>query len=356
MESLFNYGSDEDTQEKETEELDANYDHVAMDMSSEDEEKSPLEAKLCSSSAVESSEVSCSDSISCSSDGSHAAPSTIKNQSLLDESYGSRKRKSNTEESEILSPCSSSSSNSKKLRYHSSHDTGNQRLTEDRNSRTTNDRHQYNDNTRSEKNYHQSSSTKYSHSHSRRYSREWENERKFRPRCEESSCNDEKSESRTSSTQNCAQISPVQKLVGEHSSQMKESTRDLKLPNNCTRNSAYSTKIADQMQKRKLLWSGEKQGTGCENKAESKSNHWQDAKFSQDTDGKLRAKFKRLMGMKSTEAEAQVGSTSSASGNDLIKKQEEMFNSMEMQYEVARVSTHTHRGLGLGFGVHQFPR
>lgn len=50
-------------------------------------------------------------------------------------------------------------------------------------------------------------------------------------------------------------------------------------------------------------------------------------------------------------------SSSGGDGNsDLIKKQEEMFNSMEMQYEVARVATHTHRGLGLGFGVHQYPR
>jgi len=30
-----------------------------------------------------------------------------------------------------------------------------------------------------------------------------------------------------------------------------------------------------------------------------------------------------------------------------------MFNSMESQYEVARMATHTHRGLGLGFGTFQ---
>lgn len=40
-------------------------------------------------------------------------------------------------------------------------------------------------------------------------------------------------------------------------------------------------------------------------------------------------------------------------GSDLIKKQEEMFNSMENQYEVARLATHTHRGVGLGFGTFQ---
>jgi hypothetical protein len=56
-----------------------------------------------------------------------------------------------------------------------------------------------------------------------------------------------------------------------------------------------------------------------------------------------------------------VGTTSSGpatspEGSDILKKQEELFNSMEMQYEVARVATHTHRGVGLGFGTFQYPR
>jgi len=47
---------------------------------------------------------------------------------------------------------------------------------------------------------------------------------------------------------------------------------------------------------------------------------------------------------------------SNPEGNEILKKQEELFNSMEMQYEVARVATHTHRGVGLGFGTFQYPR
>lgn len=42
-----------------------------------------------------------------------------------------------------------------------------------------------------------------------------------------------------------------------------------------------------------------------------------------------------------------------SSGSEIIKKQEEMFHNMESQYEVARLATHTHRGLGLGFGTFQ---
>ena len=43
---------------------------------------------------------------------------------------------------------------------------------------------------------------------------------------------------------------------------------------------------------------------------------------------------------------------------DILKKQEEMFNNMEQQYEVARATTHTQRGVGLGYatGGYHFPR
>jgi hypothetical protein len=53
---------------------------------------------------------------------------------------------------------------------------------------------------------------------------------------------------------------------------------------------------------------------------------------------------------------ASSGPSSNPDGNEILKKQEELFNSMEMQYEVARVATHTHRGVGLGFGTFQYPR
>lgn len=34
---------------------------------------------------------------------------------------------------------------------------------------------------------------------------------------------------------------------------------------------------------------------------------------------------------------------------DISKKQEEMFEAMQAQYDVARATTHTMRGVGLGF-------
>ncbi|CAH0548571.1 unnamed protein product [Brassicogethes aeneus] len=73
---------------------------------------------------------------------------------------------------------------------------------------------------------------------------------------------------------------------------------------------------------------------------------WETTTFAQDTDGKVASKFKRLMGIRN-ESEGQQNPS------DILKKQEEMFSSMEQQYEVARTATHTMRGVGLGFGSFQ---
>lgn len=41
-------------------------------------------------------------------------------------------------------------------------------------------------------------------------------------------------------------------------------------------------------------------------------------------------------------------------GIDILQKQETMFSSMERQYEMARIATHTHKGFGLGFTSQSF--
>lgn len=76
--------------------------------------------------------------------------------------------------------------------------------------------------------------------------------------------------------------------------------------------------------------------------------------FSHDEDGKAAAKFKRLMGIK----DSDPASNSKQLKPDIVKKQEEMFNNMEQQYEVARATTHTQRGVGFGYasGGYTFPR
>ncbi|XP_026333852.1 arginine/serine-rich coiled-coil protein 2 isoform X2 [Hyposmocoma kahamanoa] len=99
------------------------------------------------------------------------------------------------------------------------------------------------------------------------------------------------------------------------------------------------------VQKRKLLWSNK-------NKSEAEeAAKWSGTRFAQDNDGKQVSKFMRLMGIKQPEAVKTEPVDKTA---DPIKKQEELFQAMQAQYEVARATTHTMRGVGLGFQRGQY--
>lgn len=118
---------------------------------------------------------------------------------------------------------------------------------------------------------------------------------------------------------------------------------------------ATQGKYAEQIQKRKLLWANKsKQDEGRTSTTASTANTWVGTTFTHDQDGKVTAKFKRLMGIKDDLPTAPAAGAKP----DILKKQEEMFNNMEQQYEVARATTHTQRGVGLGYatGGYQFPR
>lgn len=85
--------------------------------------------------------------------------------------------------------------------------------------------------------------------------------------------------------------------------------------------------------------------------AVSTTNTWVGTTFTHDQDGKVTAKFKRLMGIKE---DVPIPAAPGAKP-DILKKQEEMFQNMEQQYEVARATTHTQRGVGLGYSSGSFP-
>lgn len=109
-------------------------------------------------------------------------------------------------------------------------------------------------------------------------------------------------------------------------------------------------RFKDQIERRKLLWQ-KKDDKKVDTTAQAAPSHrtgkvWETTTFAQDQDGKVASKFKRLMGIRDTSQETPKGA-------DTLKKQEEMFHSMEQQYEVARTATHTMRGVGLGFGSYQ---
>ncbi|KAB0791019.1 hypothetical protein PPYR_02819 [Photinus pyralis] len=108
-------------------------------------------------------------------------------------------------------------------------------------------------------------------------------------------------------------------------------------------------RFTEQIQRRKMLWQKKDAAAPAIVTAPPTQTQkvWQNTTFAQDTDGKVANKFKRLMGIRGS----QPGATKPA--NDSLRKQEEMFTSMEAQYEVARTATHTMRGVGLGFGAFQ---
>ncbi|XP_026685717.1 arginine/serine-rich coiled-coil protein 2 isoform X5 [Diaphorina citri] len=179
----------------------------------------------------------------------------------------------------------------------------------------------------------------------------------------------------------------LQKTIAAQVEKIKADT-GIELPKYYNPMAINPTKYAEQIQKRRLLWGNKQPSTSSttgststapipttaapvtsvaptDSNAAKTATIWQGATFSGDQDGRMTSKFQRLMGIKNAGA-ATSSSTSNPAGAssstapaassapDSIRKQEEMFNSMESQYEAARLATHTHRGLGLGFGTFQY--
>ncbi|KAK3927121.1 LOW QUALITY PROTEIN: Arginine/serine-rich coiled-coil protein 2 [Frankliniella fusca] len=145
-------------------------------------------------------------------------------------------------------------------------------------------------------------------------------------------------------------VTPQMLVQQQEAAQVKQAT-GIELPSYYNAAAVNPQRLVDQIQKRKLLWGGRKDDAN-KTVAQPQANKWQGATFAQDQDGKLTAKFNRLMGIKQP-VQAAPNPTAKEGGSEIIKKQEEMFHNMESQYEVARLATHTHRGLGLGFGTFQ---
>lgn len=79
-----------------------------------------------------------------------------------------------------------------------------------------------------------------------------------------------------------------------------------------------------------------------------------------DGDSKTAAKFRKLMGIKEDgkPIEEDPGESSGSDGKvveEQRQKQAELFQRLDKEYEFARMATHTHRGVGLGFGSQIYP-
>lgn len=152
----------------------------------------------------------------------------------------------------------------------------------------------------------------------------------------------------------------LQKSMDEQVQKVKNST-GIELPKYYNPAAMNPARYADQIQKRRLLWQkkepAQEQTTSTSSSSAAPDKPlgkvWEQTTFAQDSDGKVASKFKRLMGIKDDAPPA----SSKDGAKDILKKQEEMFSSMEQQYEVARTATHTMRGVGLGFGTfNNYPR
>lgn len=132
---------------------------------------------------------------------------------------------------------------------------------------------------------------------------------------------------------------------------------------NFTSSVLTNAKYTEQMQKKKMIWGAKK--APSEGEPIATNNKWEKARFSQDNDGKVASKFMRLMGLKNAPVATAATATATATGESTgvvaadedtgVKQREQMFSSMEQQYEVARQATHTMRGMGLGFGSQSRP-
>lgn len=85
---------------------------------------------------------------------------------------------------------------------------------------------------------------------------------------------------------------------------------------------------------------------------QDKEKEWQGSTFTSDQDGKVSAKFRKLMGMKDSDGKEEHGDLPDDMTEEQKRKQAELFSRLDKEYEFARMTTHTQRGVGLGFSSH----
>ncbi|XP_075591975.1 uncharacterized protein LOC124496884 isoform X2 [Dermatophagoides farinae] len=121
-----------------------------------------------------------------------------------------------------------------------------------------------------------------------------------------------------------------------------------------------AAKLAQQAEKRKLLW-GDNKGSASDKvktSATTSANVWTNLKFQGEHGQAMTEKFRKLMGIKTTD---NTNQQSLSSKNDDVKEssrhneqiaasnQAKLFENLDQQYSIARRSTHLARGVGLGF-------
>lgn len=107
-------------------------------------------------------------------------------------------------------------------------------------------------------------------------------------------------------------------------------------------------KYAEQFQKRKLLWSKK---TEEKEKNDQIETQWKSAFIAEDG-GKTASKFRKLMGMKGEGESSEVMTEDiQKMSEEQNRKHAELFQRLDQEYAFARMTTHTQRGVGLGFAT-----
>lgn len=155
------------------------------------------------------------------------------------------------------------------------------------------------------------------------------------------------------------QMGVVQSLAGSLA------TASGTLPSYYNPSAVNPVKYAEQMHKRRLLWkktpdnnSSSSSSSPPQQQAQSSGSTaaagpvsscaqvWERMTFAQDEGGKVTAKFRKLMGIRTEPPKDPLPPTEA---DPLLSRQEKLFQDLDQQYEAARMSTHTHRGVGLGY-------
>jgi len=103
-----------------------------------------------------------------------------------------------------------------------------------------------------------------------------------------------------------------------------------------------------------MLWCLYLQQT--DSKAVQSVAQWTGSSFASDEDGKVAAKFRKLMGIRE-EDKALLDDNIDLSKltEEQRRRQEELFAQLDKEYAFARMTTHTCRGVGLGFQSQGMP-
>lgn len=382
MESLCNYVSDDDNSSSPRREVatkltrangmeaDANYEQVTMDMSEESNHSStkspPLKSQTSPSSSA-SSPTSVSQNSRSRYSSKHRNHSDTKDSSSDEEKKSHirhRRNKSRDRHSKKHSRRSRSRSCGRKRSRSHSRSKKRSRRSRSRSERNSNSRrsspHYRHETKNHNKHSRSKSKEKYTSSHNYFLEKKANNKRQILDKLGIELKVPAVGNSVLPSTTTVTPQLLLQKSMEAQVEKVKVQT-GIELPSYYNPVAVNPNKYAEQIQKRKLLWGNKQNNEVVKQIEEAKpsviannktATIWQSTKFG-DQDGKVTAKFKRLMGIKDNGIGGDNQTSQQGQSKDIIKKQEEMFNSMESQYEVARMATHTHRGLGLGFGTFQ---